>query len=46
VGVLAVASPALFPAFAIPIWGIVIGVWVIGSGRVSRSAAETPQRSA
>lgn len=46
VGVLAVASPALFPAFAIPIWGIVIGVWVIGSGRASRSAAATPQRSA
>jgi hypothetical protein len=46
VGVLAVASPALFPAFAIPVWGIVIGVWVIGSGRVSRTAAATPQRSA
>jgi hypothetical protein len=46
VGVLAVASPALFPAFAIPVWGIVIGVWVIGSGRASRSAAATPQRSA
>jgi hypothetical protein len=46
VGVLAVASPALFPAFAIPAWGIVIGVWVIASGRASRSVVVTPQRSA
>ena len=46
VGVLAMASPALFPAFAIPVWGVVIGVWVIASGRASRSAAVTTQRSA
>jgi len=46
VGVLAIASPALFPAFAIPIWGIVIGVWLIAAGRASRSATVTTQRSA
>jgi hypothetical protein len=46
VGVLAVASPALFPAFAIPVWGIVIGVWVIASGRGLRSATVMNQRSA
>ena len=46
VGVLAVASPALFPAFAIPIWGIVIGVWLMAARRASGSAAVTIQRSA
>jgi hypothetical protein len=46
VGVLALASPALFPAFAIPIWGIVIGVWLIAAGRSSRSATVMTQRSA
>jgi hypothetical protein len=46
VGVLAIASPALFPAFAIPIWGIVIGVWLIAAGRASRSATVTTQRGA
>ena len=46
VGVLALASPALFPAFAIPAWGIVIGVWVIASGRASRSALVKTQQSA
>jgi hypothetical protein len=34
VGVLAVASPAYFPAFMIPIWGVVIGVWLIAAGRL------------
>lgn len=37
VGVLAIAAPAYFPSFAIPIWGLVMGVWLVG-GRVSRSA--------
>jgi len=46
VGVLAVASPALFPAFAIPIWGIVIGVWLIVAGRAATSATVATQRSA
>jgi hypothetical protein len=40
-GVLAVGSPALFPAFAIPIWGVVIGVWLIAAGRVSHPAVVT-----
>lgn len=35
VGVLATGAPFYFPAFAIPIWGVVIGVWLIAAGRVS-----------
>ena len=31
VGVLAIGAPFFFPAFAIPIWGIVIGVWLIAA---------------
>ena len=31
VGVLALGAPFFFPAFAIPIWGIVIGVWLIAA---------------
>ena len=34
-GVLALGAPFFFPAFAIPIWGIVIGIWLVASGRVS-----------
>jgi hypothetical protein len=30
-GVLAIGAPFFFPAFAIPIWGIVIGVWLIAA---------------
>jgi hypothetical protein len=37
-GVLATGAPFFFPAFAIPIWGIVIGVWLVAAGRVSDSA--------
>jgi hypothetical protein len=32
-GVLATGAPFFFPAFAIPIWGIVIGIWLIARGR-------------
>ncbi len=32
-GVLATGAPFFFPAFAIPIWGVVIGVWLIARGR-------------
>ncbi|HEV2028908.1 MAG TPA: hypothetical protein VGS16_10295 [Candidatus Dormibacteraeota bacterium] len=32
IGVLAIAAPAYFPSFAIPIWGLVIGGWLIASG--------------
>ena len=46
IGVLAVGAPAYFPGFAIPIWGIVIGVWLFAAGRVSRPAAITTQRTA
>jgi hypothetical protein len=35
-GVLAVGAPFYFPAFAIPIWGLVTGVWLIATGRASR----------
>lgn len=34
VGVLAIATPAYFPAPAIPIWGIVIGIWLLAARRV------------
>ena len=46
VGVLAVAAPAYLPAFAIPVWGLALGVWLIAAGRASRSATVTTQRSA
>lgn len=45
-GVLAIAAPAYFPSFAIPIWGMVMGVWLIGAGRFSRGATLATQRSA
>jgi len=31
-GVLAIGAPFFFPAFAIPLWGTVIGVWLIAAG--------------
>jgi hypothetical protein len=37
VGVLAIGSPAYFPAFAVPIWAVVIGVWLVAAGRKSRA---------
>jgi hypothetical protein len=46
IGVLAVGTPAYFPGFAIPSWGIVIGVWLFAAGRVSHPAAVTTQRTA
>jgi hypothetical protein len=39
IGVLAIAAPAYLPAFAIPVWGLVIGVWLIAAGRASRSTS-------
>lgn len=30
-GILALGAPFFFPAFAIPLWGIVIGVWLLAS---------------
>ncbi|HSS95318.1 MAG TPA: hypothetical protein VLR46_15195 [Candidatus Dormibacteraeota bacterium] len=38
-GVLAVTAPFYFSAPAIPLWGIVIGVWLLVAGRVPISAA-------
>ena len=35
-GVLALGAPFFFPAFAIPIWGIVIGIWLVATGRGSQ----------
>ncbi|MDQ6877932.1 MAG: hypothetical protein M3082_09590 [Candidatus Dormibacteraeota bacterium] len=37
-GILATASPAFFPAVAIPIWGIVIGVWILATRRTPKGA--------
>jgi hypothetical protein len=37
-GVLAIGAPFFFPAFAIPIWGVVTGVWLIAAGRGSHPA--------
>lgn len=37
-GVLATGAPFFFPAFAIPIWGIIVGVWLVAADRVSDSA--------
>ena len=34
-GVLGLASPAFFPWFALLIWGAVIGIWLLASGRAS-----------
>lgn len=34
-GVLGLASPAFFPWFALLIWGVVIGIWLLMSGRAS-----------
>jgi hypothetical protein len=34
VGILALAAPAYFPAFAIPVWGVVMGGWLIVAGRL------------
>jgi hypothetical protein len=38
-GVLALGAPFFFPAFAIPVWGIVIGVWLIFARPPSRPSA-------
>ncbi|MBJ7600099.1 MAG: hypothetical protein DLM67_12640 [Candidatus Nephthysia bennettiae] len=37
-GILATTAPFFFTAPAIPLWGIVIGVWLLASGRGRRSA--------
>jgi len=46
IGVLAIGAPAYFPSFAVPIWGIVVGVWLIVAGRVPRHAVIATQQSA
>lgn len=46
IGVLAIGAPAYLPSFAVPIWGIVVGVWLIGAGRVRRPAVMATQQSA
>jgi len=46
IGVLSLAAPAYLPSFAIPIWGLVIGGWLIAAGRSSRSRARGPQPAA
>jgi len=38
-GVLAITAPFFFTAPAIPIWAIVIGVWLLVSGRATRRVA-------
>ncbi len=43
VGILALGTPFYFPAFAIPIWGIVFGVWLITSGpRIAEPSVPLP----
>jgi hypothetical protein len=46
IGVLAIGAPAYLPAFAVPVWGIVVGVWLIAAGRVPRRAVMATQQSA
>jgi hypothetical protein len=46
IGVLAIAAPAYFPSFAIPIWGIVMGIWLIATGRASSSTVRVTQPAA
>ena len=38
-GVLALGAPFFFPSFAIPLWGIVIGVYLIAAGRKFATAS-------
>jgi hypothetical protein len=38
VGALTIAAPAYFPSFAIAVWGLVMGGWLIAAGRTSHSA--------
>ena len=38
-GFLAIGAPFFFPAFAIPIWGIVIGIWLIAARPVRSPTA-------
>jgi hypothetical protein len=45
IGVLAIGSPAYLPSFAVPIWGIVVGVWLIAAGRVPRHSVIATQPS-
>jgi hypothetical protein len=46
IGVLTVAAPAYFPGFAILIWGIVMGIWLIAAGRAARPAVSATQPTA
>ncbi len=46
IGVLAIGAPFYFPAFAIPIWGIVTGVWLVAGRRAARPVAMGLKRSA
>jgi hypothetical protein len=39
-GVLALGAPFFFPAFAIPLWGFVIGFWLIAAGPHSQPSAD------
>ena len=34
-GILAITAPFFFTAPAIPVWAIVIGVWLLASGRAT-----------
>ena len=45
IGVLAIAAPVYFPSFAIPLWGLVMGVWLIAAGRTPRAALAAAQRT-
>jgi hypothetical protein len=40
-GVLGLASPAFFPWFALLIWGVIIGIWLLAAPRTSASSPLT-----
>ena len=45
-GILALGAPFFFPAFAIPLWAIVIGVWLLASrSTLSSATTRTPPSS-
>jgi hypothetical protein len=45
-GILALGAPFFFPAFAIPLWAVVIGVWLLASrSKYSSATMRTPPSS-
>lgn len=44
VGVLGLASPAWFPWFALPLWAVVTGIWLLAPGRTASLPASAEQQ--